>query len=138
VTPYDKEQRLNEAGYFLRDDKPIREGSPHFAGIEEAYSLHTVSPFQRYAVYGGPKSWAVNQAWREVFKTDAPPDTFELEIRRTHDGYPEIHRAVIVSGGMALWTGSAWYSLTGDYRPIQWQVKWWAYPPKGKDEPYEW
>ena len=140
MTPYDKEQRLNEAGYFLRDDKPLREGSPHFAGIEEAYSLHTVNPFQRTAVYGGPKSWAVDQAWREVFKVEPPPNTLGETVHRTRDRMPEPHQTVLVAGGLALWTGSVWLSMTGNdsYRVLEWPVQWWVRVPTGADEPYEW
>lgn len=63
------ERRLNAAGFFLRDDRPIREGVECFKGIEEAYSLHTVNPFRRHHVFGGPRSWAVEQAHNLVFVT---------------------------------------------------------------------
>ena len=43
------------------------------------------------------------------------------------DLMPEPHQMVIVSGGLAVWTGSVWLSKTGDSsgRVIQRQVKWW-------------
>jgi len=59
----EQETELNAAGYFLRNDRPIREGVEMFRGIEEAYSLHTINPFKRYHVFGGPKSWAVKEAY---------------------------------------------------------------------------
>jgi len=62
----DQEAAINAAGYFLRDDRSIREGVECFKGIEEAYSLYTL-PFERHAVFGGPRSWAVNEAWKFVF-----------------------------------------------------------------------
>lgn len=75
----DGEKLLNAHGYFLRDDRPIREGSPHFRGIEEAYSLHTRSPFERLLVLGGPKSWAVAEALK--FVNLAPVVAFGLDNR---------------------------------------------------------
>jgi len=62
----DQEKRLNDAGFFLRDDRPIREGVECFEGIEEAYSLYSL-PFQRHRVFGGPRTWAVEQAHKFVF-----------------------------------------------------------------------
>ncbi len=48
-------------------------------------------------------------------------------ITLTSDGIPEHHRAVIVAGGVAMWNGGEWISLTGDScgRPVQWRVLWW-------------
>ena len=60
-TTAELEQELNAAGYFLRDDRSIREGVEHFKGIEEAYSLYTV-PFERHGVFGGPRAWAVRMS----------------------------------------------------------------------------
>lgn len=68
MTTEQMEQRLNAAGFFLRDDRDIREGVEAFAGIEEAYSLHSL-PFQRHRVFGGPRTWAVEQAYKFVFPT---------------------------------------------------------------------
>jgi hypothetical protein len=65
-TTAELEQELNLAGYFLRDDRSIREGDPHFKGREEAYSLYTV-PFERHGVFGGPRAWAVHAAHGQVF-----------------------------------------------------------------------
>ena len=64
------EARINQAGYFLRDDRPIREGVEAFAGFQEAYSLHTVNPFQRHAVYAGKRDWAVEEAYTHVFAAE--------------------------------------------------------------------
>lgn len=64
------EMALVARGYFLRDDRPIREGGG-FEGREEAYSLFQKSPYERVHVYGGPKAWAVRQAYAEVFGKDA-------------------------------------------------------------------
>ena len=51
----------------------------------------------------------------------------DLDFYWTIDLMPEPHRMVIVSGGLAVWTGSVWLSKTGDSsgRVIQRQVKWW-------------
>lgn len=65
-TTTELEQELNLAGYFLRDDRSIREGDPHFKGKEEAYSLYTI-PFERHGVFGGPRAWAVRAAHGQVF-----------------------------------------------------------------------
>jgi len=65
------EAELNRHGYYLRDDLEIRQGVEAFEGFEQAYSLHTINPFQRYAVFAGQKDWAVAQAWE--FLTD--PET---------------------------------------------------------------
>jgi hypothetical protein len=65
-TTAELEQELNLKGYFLRDDRSIREGVEQFEGIEEAYSLYTV-PFERHGVFGGPRAWAVRMAHAQVF-----------------------------------------------------------------------
>jgi hypothetical protein len=62
----DQEKRLNDAGFFLRDDRDIREGVEAFKGIEEAYSLYSL-PFRRHHVFGGPRDWAVDRAYSLVF-----------------------------------------------------------------------
>ena len=51
----------------------------------------------------------------------------DLHFYLTTDLMPKPHQMVIVSGGLAFWTGSVWISKTGDNsgRVIQWQVKWW-------------
>jgi hypothetical protein len=64
-----RELELAVAGFFLRDDRPLREGVPEFKGIEEAYSLHTIKPFHRHHVFGGPKTYAVRQSHILVFVT---------------------------------------------------------------------
>ncbi len=60
-TTAELEQELNLAGYFLRDDRSIREGVEQFKGHKEAYSLHRW-PFLRFAVYSGDREWAVKAA----------------------------------------------------------------------------
>lgn len=60
------------------------------------------------------------------------------ELRFTKDRMPEPHQIVIVSGGLACWTGSVWLSKTGDdnCRVIRWDVKWWI--PLIHDEDIPW
>lgn len=66
IETLEQELAIMARGYFLRDDRPIREGGG-FEGREEAYSLFQKSPYERLHVFGGPKSWAVNEAHKHVF-----------------------------------------------------------------------
>jgi hypothetical protein len=52
------------------------------------------------------------------------------KILKTSDKMPEPYKMVIVSGGVAVWTGSEWLSRTGEDngRKIEWDVKWWMAP----------
>ena len=52
-------------------------------------------------------------------------------IVQTRDRMPEPHVLVIVSGGVAVWTGSVWLSKTGDDsgQVIRWEVTWWMSLP---------
>jgi len=52
----------------------------------------------------------------------------KLKVFLTKDFMPDPHRLVLVSGGVAVWTGSVWLSKTGDDsgRVIEWPVKWWC------------
>lgn len=63
------EQYITARGFYLRDDRSIREGDPHFEGVEEAYSLCSRDPFEREAVYGGTREWAVEQAYKQLTET---------------------------------------------------------------------
>lgn len=60
-------------GYFLRDDKEIRESAPAaFAGMPtQAYSLFRKEPYGRVAVFAGDLSWAIEEALKAI-KTDDP------------------------------------------------------------------
>lgn len=44
------------------------------------------------------------------------------------EGYPRACQPVLVSGGLAIWTGERWMSRTLGYgdRVIHWKVRWWA------------
>jgi hypothetical protein len=86
------ELELNKAGYFLRDDRPIREGVEAFEGRNEAYSLHTREPFQRHAVYAGSKRWAVLQACIKVFGYKTP---WEVKYWRLYPDWHEKSRPYI-------------------------------------------
>ena len=46
----------------------------------------------------------------------------------TAETMPQRYRTVIVSGGIAMWTGKEWLTKTGgdSGRPIQWPVEWWT------------
>jgi hypothetical protein len=60
-----------------------------------------------------------------------------IGIHLTSEKMPEPHRLVLVSGGIATWTGSVWLSMTAQdaYRPIEWPVKWWGPVPVGLEAP---
>lgn len=61
-----QEAYINARGFTLRDDRPIREGDPYFAGHEEAYSLFQINPLERHHVFAGNREWAVKQAFDYV------------------------------------------------------------------------
>lgn len=61
-----QESYISARGFGLREDRPIREGVKEFEGCEEAYSLHTLYPFERYYVFAGRREWAVEQAFNYV------------------------------------------------------------------------
>lgn len=91
MTHEEMEQRLNAAGFFLRDDTDIRTGVEAFKGIEEAYSLHTVNPFQRHHVFGGPRTWAIEQAHKLVFVTYTP-QSCNSDGHQLHEPTRSTHR----------------------------------------------
>jgi hypothetical protein len=65
VRTLEKERFMNQRGYFLRDDLPIRQGPGPFEDCPQAYSLYT-RPFERHEVYAGNLRWAVDQAYKFV------------------------------------------------------------------------
>lgn len=62
-----KESRLNHEGYWFRNDFILREGDDGYAPeCEEGYSLCTFRDgFQREAIYGGSREFAINRAYDE-------------------------------------------------------------------------
>lgn len=56
-----------------------------------------------------------------------------MEWISVKDRLPAAFKVVIVSGGIGLWTGVQWNTITGykwPGQPIAWEVKYWMELPK--------
>lgn len=71
---YEAEVRLNQLGYYLRDDTEFRQGVEEFAGYEEAYSLYTL-PFERVHVFACTREEAIRAATQLVETLPCPRPT---------------------------------------------------------------